>query len=126
MGEKPSVVILGASRDRTKFGNKSLRAHQRNGYDVFPINPHAEEIEGVAAFAGIGDLPRKTFNRVSIYLPPAVLLPMLPELAELAVEEIYLNPGSESPEVIEKATALNLPIIQACSIIDVGDHPSDL
>jgi hypothetical protein len=42
-----SVAILGASADRSKYGNKAVRAYQQQGYTVFPINPKESEIEGL-------------------------------------------------------------------------------
>ena len=44
---KPTVAILGASADRAKFGNKSVRAHAQAGYEVYPVNPSGGEIEGL-------------------------------------------------------------------------------
>ena len=44
---QPSVAILGASTDRGKFGNKSVRAHLSKGYTVYPVNPKGEVIEGL-------------------------------------------------------------------------------
>ncbi|MCA8989166.1 MAG: CoA-binding protein, partial [Planctomycetaceae bacterium] len=46
MTAKPRVAVLGASQDRSKYGNKSVRAHLAQGYDVYPINPKSESIEG--------------------------------------------------------------------------------
>jgi len=36
---KQTVAIIGASADRQKYGNKSVRAHLKQGYDVFPVHP---------------------------------------------------------------------------------------
>jgi hypothetical protein len=52
---QPTVAILGASSDRSKFGNKSLRAHARAGFAVYPVNPKGGTIEGVAAYATLDD-----------------------------------------------------------------------
>ena len=54
-----TVAIIGASADRAKFGNKSIRAHARAGYHVYPINPRETEIEGWHAFRSVRDLPVK-------------------------------------------------------------------
>ena len=43
----PSVAILGASTDRSKFGNKAVRAFLARGYDVYPVNPKGGEVEGL-------------------------------------------------------------------------------
>ncbi|MCA9111884.1 MAG: CoA-binding protein [Planctomycetaceae bacterium] len=121
---QPTVVILGASTDRSKFGNKSVRAHLQAGYTVYPVNPKAAEVEGLAAYASIADLPIETVDRVSIYLPPAVGMTMLDKILSLHPQEVWLNPGSESPELLAHAQALGLPVVQGCSIVDLGMSPS--
>ena len=120
------VMVIGASRDREKFGNKAVRAYQRQGHTVLPVNPHADQIEGVKCFAAIGDVPGP-IDRATIYLPPEVGIDTLDELATRNdVEEVWLNPGSESPELIDKARSLGLKVIQACSIVDIGASPGAL
>ena len=120
---KPTVAILGASEDRQKFGNKSVRAHLKQGYDVYPINPRASEIEGLKSYARLADVP-VALDRVSVYLPPAVGLKVLDEIASKGCRELWLNPGSDAPEVVEKARALGLEPIVACSIVDLGVSPA--
>ena len=34
---QPTVAIIGASADRSKYGNKSVRAHQAQGYEVAKV-----------------------------------------------------------------------------------------
>jgi predicted CoA-binding protein len=122
---KPTVAILGASSDRRKYGNKSVRAHVRQGYEVFPVNPTAAEVEGIKAYPRLADVPVAQLDRVSIYLPPQVSLGLLEQIAAKQPKEVWLNPGAESPELIEKAEAFGLPVIMACSIVNVGSHPED-
>lgn len=121
---RPTVAILGASEDRTKFGNKSVRAHVQQGYDVYPINPRAAQIEGLTAYARLADVP-VALDRVSVYLPPPVGLKVLDEVAAKGCQELWLNPGSDSPEVVDKARALGLKPIVACSIVDLGVTPHE-
>jgi predicted CoA-binding protein len=122
----PSVAILGASSDRTKYGNKSVRAHLQKGFTVYPINPKGGEIEGLTVYPSLSSLPAGTLDRVSVYLPPKILLNVLPEIAARGCNELWLNPGSESDEVVAAAEKLGLNVIQACSIVDVGMSPSQL
>lgn len=123
---KPTAAIIGASSDRSKYGNKSVRAHLAQGYEVFPINPKGGEIEGLIAFTSIADVPVENLDRVSLYVPPAVGLSLMEEIAEKGCKELWLNPGSESEELAEKARSLGLEPITACSIVDVGMSPSEL
>jgi predicted CoA-binding protein len=122
----PTVAILGASADRSKYGNKSLRAHQQMGYTVYPVNPKGGQIEGLTAYKSLAEVPPGKLDRISVYLPPAIGLAALDEIAARGCDELWLNPGSDSPEVVTKATSLGLNVIQACSIVDVGLRPSDL
>ena len=41
-------------------------------------------------------------------------------------DELWLNPGSDGPEVVEKSRSLGLNVIQACSIVDVGLNPHEM
>lgn len=118
-----TVAVIGASADRAKFGNKAVRAFRRQGYLVFPINPKATEVEGLPAFGSISAIPVRP-NRVSVYVPPAVLLKLLPEIATKGCDELWLNPGTESAEVLAGAERLGLNVVQACSIVGLGLSPS--
>lgn len=122
MSEQPTVAIIGASEDRSKFGNQSVRAHHNQGYKVFPVNPKADEIEGLKVYASINDIPEGRLNRVSLYLPPAIGITVLEDIAKRGCDELWLNPGTESPEILERAEALELNVIQACSIVDVNNR----
>jgi len=122
----PSVAILGASADRSKYGNKSVRAHRQMGYTVYPVNPRGGEIEGLKVYRSLDGVPPGKLDRISVYLPPAIGLGALAEIAKRGCEELWLNPGSDSPEVVERARALGLNVVQACSIVDLGMSPGEL
>ena len=117
-----TIAILGASSDRRKFGNKAVRAFLQQGYEVFPVNQKEETIEGLQVFKSIADVPVRP-QMVSVYLPPPALVKVLPEIARKGCDELWLNPGTESPEVVAEAERLGLNVIQACSIVAVGMDP---
>jgi uncharacterized protein len=120
-----TVAVIGASADRMKYGNKAVRAYKQQGYQVFPVNPKVTALEGLPVYSSISVVPVRP-NLVSVYLPPAILLKVLPEIAAKGCDELWLNPGTESPEVLSEAERLGLNVIQACSIIGVGLSPSQL
>jgi hypothetical protein len=120
-----TVAIIGASNDRRKFGNKAVRAFQQQGYTVYPVNPAESQIEDIPAYQSIRDVPVRP-QMISVYVPPPVLLKLLPDIAAKGCEELWLNPGTESDEVLAEAERLGLNVIQACSIVAVGLSPSRL
>lgn len=120
-----TVAVLGASNDRAKFGNKAVRAYHQRGYTVFPVNPKESAIEGIPAFASIADVPQRP-SIVTVYLPPPVTLKVLPDIAARGCDELWLNPGADTPDVVAKAEELGLNVIQACSIVGLGLVPEAL
>lgn len=118
-----TVAIVGASPDRRKFGNKSVRAHAAAGFTVFPVHPTAETIEGLPVYRSVADVPVDQLDRVSIYLPPAVGITVLAEVASKSPAEVWFNPGTDSPEVLAEARRLGLRAVVGCSIVDLGMTP---
>ncbi len=123
MSEKKTVAVIGASSDRNKFGNKALRAFERQGYSVLAINPNEAEVEGHRTFASVLDVPG-TIDMATVYVPAAIGVGVMEQLAKKGVGEVWLNPGADDDEVVDRARALGLKVIQACSIIGIGDSPS--
>ncbi len=117
-----SIVIVGASADRTKYGNKAVRAFMQGGWTVYPVNPKESTIEGLPCYASVADVPGPV-DRVSMYVPPAVGMKMLDAIAAKQPEEFFLNPGSEDETLVARARTLGLTPIQACSIVNIGLRP---
>ena len=122
--EQKTVAIIGASADRAKYGNKSVRAHLQMGWKVFPVNPKETEIEGLPVYKSVLDIPEKV-DRISVYLPPKVSLNLLEDFKKVGAAELFFNPGAESDELLEKARAMDLPAAPACSIIALGQSTDD-
>ena len=120
----PTVAVIGASGDRSKFGNISVRAHLQQGFTVYPVNPKLPEVEGLPAYASIEAVPGP-LDRVTLYVPPSVGIGLLEAIAAKQPGEVWLNPGTESDALLARAAELGLNVIQACSIVALGVRPSD-
>jgi len=120
-----TVAVIGASSDRRKFGNRAIRAYLEQGYTVIPINPHEREIEGLRVYASVLDVPG-SIDMASFYVHPEVGEQVIVEVAKKQIAEVWLNPGSESDTLIERARALEIKPIIACSIMAVGKNPYTL
>ncbi len=123
MTEKKTVAVIGASSNRNKFGNKALRAFERQGYTVIPINPNEASVEGHKTFASVLDVPG-AIDMATVYIHADAGVGVMEQLAKKGVGEVWLNPGADDDEVVERARALGLNVIQACSIIGIGESPS--
>ena len=116
------IAIIGASNDRSKYGNKAVRAYRDSGYMVYPINPKEETIEGLKAYKSVKEIPGEV-ETASFYVPPKIGLTLVDEMAEKGVKRVYLNPGAESDELYEAFEAKGIEAIIACSILAVGKTP---
>ncbi|MDH3744324.1 MAG: CoA-binding protein [Acidobacteriota bacterium] len=118
-----TIAVVGASTDRRKYGNKCVRAYARAGWKVFPVNPRAGKIEGLQSFAKLAKVPVE-LDRVSVYLPPAVTLEVLAEIAASGAALTFFNPGAANETVVAEARALGFDFSLDCSIVDIGLNPS--
>jgi predicted CoA-binding protein len=117
-----TVAVIGASSNRHKFGNKALRAFERQGYTVIPINPNEAQVEGHKTYATVLDVPGP-IDLATVYVPPHKGLAIMDQLAAKGVPEVWLNPGADGDEVVARARALGLKTIQSCSIVAIGESP---
>jgi uncharacterized protein len=95
-------AVVGASTDRSKYGNKVLRAYLQNGYDVVPVNPTADEVEGLPAVADLTSISEPV-DGVSIVTPPTVTEQVVRQAVGLGISNIWMQPGAESEEAISLA-----------------------
>lgn len=116
-----TVAVIGASQNRGKFGNKCVRAYAQAGWTVYPVNPNADEIEGLKAYPLVTALPEPA-DRVCIYLPPDVTRSLVERLPRSS--EIYFNPGSADHTVLSAARDRGLDVHDACAIVAIGSSPS--
>ena len=118
-----TIAVLGASGNRSKYGNKCVRAYREAGYEVYPVNPGEAEVEGLKTYRSLAEVPAE-LARISVYLPPPVTKDMLPEIAAKKASEVWFNPGSADAQVLDEARELGIPVRAGCSIVDIGYSPA--
>ncbi len=114
-----NIAIIGASRDRTKYGNKAVRAYVSAGHRVYPINPREQTIEGLRCYASVRDVPDR-LDAASFYVPPDVGLTIADDVIAAQVPLVYLNPGAEREDLVEKLQQVGLTVRMTCSILAIG------
>ena len=119
-----TIAVLGASKDRSKYGNKCVRAYREAGWQVFPVNlGSADPIEGLETCRQLADIPVE-LDRISVYLPPPVTLELLADIAAKGAGEVWFNPGSADGRVLDEARRRGIPARPGCSIVDIGVSPA--
>lgn len=115
-------AVAGASTVRSKYGNKVLRCYQQHAMaPLYPIHPRETEIEGLPAFANLSATPEPV-RAVSIITPPAITEGLVAEAARLGIRHLWMQPGAESPRVLELAREHGLEPIAGgpCLLVVLG------
>ncbi len=116
-----SFAVVGASRDRNKYGNKILRCYMMHDRTVYPVNPDATSIEGLDCYAELAFVPRP-LHGISIITPPAVTERIVAELPVSGAGHVWIQPGAESERAVTRARALGLNVISGgpCLLVALG------
>ncbi|MCZ6835936.1 MAG: CoA-binding protein [Planctomycetota bacterium] len=114
-------AVFGATPDRSKFGNKVLRAYLQNGRTAIPVNHFGEDTEGLTGYKDLASIPEKPYG-ISIITPPHVTEKIVEQAKALKIMHIWMQPGSESPIAIEKAEWAGINVIQGgpCILTTLG------
>lgn len=103
-------AVVGASQDRSKYGNKVLRVYQQNAMEAIPVNPKADEVEGAKAYPNLASIPGE-IHGLSIITPPPVTERVVSEAIEKGIKHIWMQPGAESDAAILAAEAAGMNVI---------------
>jgi predicted CoA-binding protein len=107
------IAVVGASADPQKYGHRIFRDLLKAGYRAVPVNPKGGTILDQPVFKSLTDLPQVP-DVVLTVVPPEVTTTIVDQCLDLGVEEIWMQPGSESPNAFKKAQAEEVDIHQAC------------
>ena len=100
------VAVTGVSRDPKGHGsNVVYRRFRGRGYEVFPVNPNAEEVEGGPSYRDLHSIPGGV-DAVVIGTRPDRALETMRECAELGIEHVWMHsPAFGSGSVSHEAAA---------------------
>lgn len=118
-----AFAVAGASTNRDKYGNKVLRCYLQHGKTVVPINPRADQIEGVPCVASVADLPPEV-NSLSVITPPKITEDVVKAAIAKGIKNIWMQPGAESRAAVEDCLKHGVNVIAdgSCVLVVLGYH----
>ncbi len=109
-------AVVGASEDRSKFGNITLRELQQRGKQVYPVNPKATEVEGEACYPSLSALPEPV-DRVLVVVPPKQGENVVKEADAAGIRYVWFQPGAESDAALAYCEAHGIEAIAGHCIL---------
>ena len=99
------VAVTGVSREPKGHGsNVVYRRLKERGYEVFAVNPNAEEVEGDRCYHDLRSIPGGV-EAVVIGTRPETAEETMRECAELGISRVWMHRGPGAGSVSETATA---------------------
>jgi predicted CoA-binding protein len=118
--------VVGASNNRSKFGNRVLRAYQEHGLKAVPVNPRERVIEGAACVASVSDLPLEV-KSISVITPPQVTETVVKQAIERGIRSVWMQPGAESDAAVALCERAGLDVIAdgSCVLVVLRNRGRD-
>lgn len=117
---KTLITVVGVSSNPEKYGHKIFRDLLKSKYNVIGVNPKDGTILDQKIFSSLKEINRKT-ELLIVVVPPEIGINIVNEAKKIGIENIWLQPGAESKEIIEfaKNNDINL-IYNACFMVNQG------
>lgn len=93
------LAVVGVSRKGRKFGNLAFKELKAKGYQLFPVHPQAETIEGERCYPSLSALPGPV-DGVLVVVPPAQTEQVVRDVASVGIRRVWMQQGAESAAAI--------------------------
>jgi uncharacterized protein len=99
------IAVAGVSRDGTHVANLVYRRMREKGYQVFAVNPNADEVEGDPCYHAVGEIPGGV-AAVFIATPPSAAPDVVRECAAAGVPRVWMHRSFGTGSVSAEAARL--------------------
>lgn len=117
LGKKVWAVI-GANENTEKFGNKVYKRLKGRGYEVYPVNPKYNTIDGEVCYENLSALP-KVPEVINMVVSPKIGRVFIEEAIKLGINNIWFQPGTFDKEIFEIIKNSGIKAVQGCVLVSV-------
>lgn len=109
------TLVLGASDHPTRYSYLAMGRLKDAGHPVVAIGKRTATAHGIE----INTQPYATndIDTITLYLNPAHQRDYYQMILDLKPRRIIFNPGTENPELEERAEAAGIQVIEACTLV---------
>jgi predicted CoA-binding protein len=110
------LAFAGISRSSQKFSHTAYKLLKQCGYILFPINPHADSIEGDHCFHSVKELPERV-DGIIVMTPPYQTKQVIQDAAEAGIRRVWIQQGAETTAAIQYCEQYEISEIHGCCIL---------
>lgn len=108
--EPKKMAVAGASRDPKKFGGVLIKNLKERGFDLYPVNPNAEEIQGMKCYKSVTDLPEDV-KHLLMATPKSTSAEVARQAADKKMEMVWIQLMADTPEAVRIIVDAGIPLI---------------
>ena len=116
LDKKNVFAVVGASRDPQKYGFQVYRDLKNAGYEVYPVNPNADEISGDKCYVSLENLPINP-DIVDVVVPPRVTERIVETCKKLGITKVWMQPGSESENAVKLCEDSKIEVVYGVCVM---------
>jgi predicted CoA-binding protein len=123
------IAVAGVSRHSDQPANAIYRRLRDSGFEVFPVNPNAGQVEGVACYPNLASIP-VPIDGVVVVTHPDVSIDVVRECSELGIRRVWfhrsIGEGSVSEDAVRECESRDINCIiggcplMFCEPVDIG------
>lgn len=112
------TLILGATPNPDRYAYIAARQLTGAGHRIVPVGIKQGEVFGEEILHGLPQL--EDIDTVTLYIGPRHQPIYYDWLIDLAPRRIIFNPGTENPELMQRARSAGIEVIAGCTLVMIG------
>lgn len=115
------IAVAGVSRSGTQAANAIFRKLRDTGYEALPVNPAAQQVEGVRCFPDLVSIPG-SIDGLVIATHPKVSIDLVRQCVDRGIRRVWFHrsfgQGSVSEEAVHECQAQGIHcIVGGCPLM---------
>jgi len=115
-----TFAIVGVSRNPKKFGNIVYRNLKKKDFDVIPVNPKMDSIDGEPCYPDLKSLP-KPVGGIVVVVPPERTEQVVKDAKEAGITRVWMQQGAESKAAIKYCKDNGMSVVHGHCIMMFTD-----
>ena len=116
MTDRQRVAVLGASKKEDRYSYKAFSMLREYGHIPVPVHPVLKDLEGVPVVDSLDSI-EGGIDTLTVYIGPQHIESAIPSIIRLRPGRVILNPGTESPVLIDALEKAGIPYLEACTLV---------
>ena len=114
------MAIAGVSRNPKKFGGSIFKELLEKGFELYPVNPNAEEIQGIKCYKSVDDLPEDV-EHLFIVTQKHETESVARAAVKKGMKMVWIQQQSDTPEAVKLIQDAGIPLIYKKCIMMFAD-----